>query len=58
VKDMVYVPPLPQSLQDLWNRINRAVETITPEMLQQVWQKFDYCTDVCQVTKGAHAEAL
>ncbi|PNF38372.1 hypothetical protein B7P43_G07247 [Cryptotermes secundus] len=58
VKDMVYVPPLPQSLQDLQNRINRAVETITPEMLQRVWQVFDYRIDVCRVTKGAHIEAL
>ncbi|PNF33716.1 hypothetical protein B7P43_G11436 [Cryptotermes secundus] len=55
---MVYVPPLPKSLQDLRNRINRAVETITPEMLQRVWQEFDYRIDLCRVTKGAHIEAL
>jgi hypothetical protein len=30
------------------------VETITPEMLQWVWQQFDYGIDVCRVMKGAH----
>ncbi|PNF19921.1 hypothetical protein B7P43_G11719 [Cryptotermes secundus] len=58
VKNLVYVPPLPKSLQDLRNRINRAVETITPEMLQRVWQEFDYRIDECRVTKGTHMEAL
>jgi uncharacterized membrane protein YebE (DUF533 family) len=34
------------------------VETITPELLQWLWQEFDYPIDVCRVTKGAHTEAL
>jgi hypothetical protein len=37
---------------------NHAVETITPEILQRVWQEFDYHIGVCRVTKGAHIEAL
>jgi hypothetical protein len=55
---MVYVPPLSQWLQHLRKRTNRVVETITPEMLQRVWQEFEYCIDVCRVTKGEHKEAL
>ncbi|PNF19251.1 hypothetical protein B7P43_G08008 [Cryptotermes secundus] len=58
VKDMVYVPPLPQSLHDLRNRISRALETITPEMLQRAWQEFDYRIDVWRVTKGAHSTVM
>ncbi|PNF18596.1 hypothetical protein B7P43_G06253 [Cryptotermes secundus] len=38
--------------------LNRAVETITSEMLQRVWQEFDYRIDVCRVTKGGHIEAI
>ncbi|PNF32477.1 hypothetical protein B7P43_G03884 [Cryptotermes secundus] len=48
----------PMTTFDLRNRINRAVETITPEMLQRVWQEFNYRIDVCRVMKGAHIEAL
>jgi hypothetical protein len=29
--------------------MNHAVQAITPEMLQQVLQEFDYHIDVCQV---------
>jgi hypothetical protein len=57
ITDAVYAPPFPQSPQDLRNRINFTVETIAPEMLQRVWQVFDYRIDVCQVTKGGHTES-
>jgi hypothetical protein len=29
--------------------MNHVVETITPEMMQWVWQEFDYHIDVSQV---------
>ena len=35
-----------------------AIETITAEMLQTVWNKLDYRVDVCRITKGAHIEHL
>jgi hypothetical protein len=54
---MLYVPPLPQSLQDQQNTISHAVQTITPEMLQRVWQEFNCCSDVWWVMKCAHIEA-
>ena len=55
VKDQVYVPPLPASIPV---RIRTAIETITADMLQTVWNELDYRVDVCRITKGAHIEHL
>jgi len=52
------VPPLPASIPELKVRIRTAVETITTDMLQTVWNELDYRVDVCRVTKGAHIEHL
>jgi len=58
VKDQVYVPPLPASIPELRVRIRTAIETITPDMLQTVWNELDYRVDVCRITKGAYIEQL
>jgi len=58
VKDQVYVPPLPSSIPELKVRIRTAIETITADMLQTVWNELDYRVDVCRITKGAHIEHL
>ena len=58
VKDKVFVPPQPVSILDLKSRITAAVGTITPDLLNRVWQELDYRLDVCHVTKGAHIEDL
>ena len=58
VKDQVYVPPLPASIPELKVRIRTAIETITAEMLQTVWNELDYRVYVCRITKGAHIEHL
>jgi len=50
----VYVPPLPASIPELKVRIRTAIETITADMLQTVWNVLDYRVDVCRITKGAH----
>jgi hypothetical protein len=39
-----------------WRRT--AIETITADMLQTVWNELDYRVDVCRITKGAHREHL
>jgi hypothetical protein len=39
-------------------RIRTAVEIITADMLQTVWNELDYRVDVCRITKGAHIEQL
>ena len=38
--------------------IRTAIETITVDMLQTVWNELDYRVDVCRITKGAHIEHL
>ena len=58
VTDSVYVPPLPMSLKELRDRITHAVQTITADMLQRVWDEFDYRMDVCRVTQSAHIKRL
>ena len=58
VKDQVYVPPLPSSIPELKVRIRTAIDTITADMLQTVWNELDYRVDVCRITKGAHIEHL
>jgi len=39
-------------------RIRTAIETITADMLQTVWNELDYRVDVCRITKCAHMEHL
>ena len=58
VKDPVYVPPLPTSIPELKVRIRTATEIITADMLQTVWNEFDYRVDVCRITNGVHIEHL
>jgi len=39
-------------------RIRTAIETITADKLQTVWNELDYRVDVCRITKGSHIERL
>jgi len=48
----------PQVSRELKVRIRTAIETITADMLQTVWNELDYRVDVCRITKGAHIEHL
>ena len=45
-------------IPELKVRIRTAIETITADMLQTVWNELDYRVDVCRITKGAHIEHL
>ena len=58
VKDQVYVPPLPVCIPELKVRVRTAIETITADILQTVWNELDYRVDVCRIKKGAHIEHL
>jgi len=58
VKGQVYVPPVPASIPELKVRIRTAIDTITADMLQTVWNELDYRVDVCRITNGAHIEWL
>jgi hypothetical protein len=48
-----YVPPLPASIPELKVQIRTAIETITADMLQTVWNELGYRVDICRITKGA-----
>ena len=58
LKVFFYVSPLPASIQGLKVRIRTAIETITADMLQTVWNELDYRVDVCRITMGAYIEHL
>ena len=45
-------------IPELKVRIKTAIQTITSEMLQTLWNELDYRVDVCRITKGAHIEHL
>ena len=52
VKDRVYVPPLPPTVDELREIITAAANTVTPDILQRVWSELDYRIDVWRVTRG------
>ncbi|GFV64127.1 hypothetical protein TNCV_1220181 [Trichonephila clavipes] len=56
--DCVYVTPLPAKLPDLRQRIEAAVERITSDTLNKVWDELAYRLHLCRVTNGAHIEHL
>uniref|UniRef100_T1I6D7 Uncharacterized protein n=1 Tax=Rhodnius prolixus TaxID=13249 RepID=T1I6D7_RHOPR len=58
IKDTVYVPPLPQNLDELKNRIRTAITSMIPDMLSRVWQEFVYRCDIVRVAGGGHIEHL
>lgn len=58
VKDKVFVPPFPQDLQQLKQRITEVLESLTKDILSRVWQELEYRIDICRVTGGAHIEHL
>ena len=58
VKELVYVPPLPTSVDDLKTRITEALKTIDPDMLVRVWQEMEYPFHVCRVIKDSYIEYL
>jgi len=58
VKETVYVPSLPTTLDDLKNRITTAVNSVTQDILLRVWNEFNYRLDVTRVAGGGHIEHL
>jgi len=60
MKDRVYVPPLPATVDELQERITAAVKSVTPDMLHRIWSELDYRIDVCRVTRGGggHIECV
>jgi hypothetical protein len=47
MKDRVYVPQLPATMDELQERITAAVNSVTPDMLHRDRSELDYRIDVC-----------
>ncbi|GBM13500.1 hypothetical protein AVEN_249937-1 [Araneus ventricosus] len=58
VKDRVYMPPMPKTIEEIKVCICNALASVTEQMLQNVWREMDYRLDVVRVTKGSHIEHL
>ncbi|GBN30129.1 hypothetical protein AVEN_270072-2-1, partial [Araneus ventricosus] len=58
VKDKAFMPPLPQDLQELKQRITNVLNALTRDLLLRVWQELDYRIGICHVTGGARIEHL
>jgi hypothetical protein len=43
-------------LQNLKARSGATVATVTPKMLQAIWNEVKYHLDICHATKEAHTE--
>jgi hypothetical protein len=46
------------SLNKLKLRIVAAIETVTPQMLENNWKETEYRLDILHTTKGAHVEVI
>jgi hypothetical protein len=46
------------SLDELKLRIVSAIETVTPQMLENTWREIEYRLDILLATKGAHIEVV
>jgi hypothetical protein len=57
VKDIVYRTPV-TSLDELELRIVAAIETVTPQMLENTWRETEYRLDILRATKGGHVEVV
>jgi len=50
--------PFPHVSPEMKVRNRTAVDTITADMLQTVWNELDYRVDVCRITSGSYIERL
>jgi hypothetical protein len=58
VKDNIYVPPLPTTLNELKTRIREACANTDQEILHNVWQEVEYRFHVARASSGAHIELI
>ncbi|PSN31460.1 hypothetical protein C0J52_26898 [Blattella germanica] len=57
VKEAAYVPSLPITLGDLWNRITAAVHSVTVTLARE-WDEFGYRIEICPAADGGYIEHL
>ncbi|CAI6356415.1 unnamed protein product [Macrosiphum euphorbiae] len=58
--DDLAIHPWPPRFPDLTLkiRIKDAVNAVTPDLISNVWEEFDYRIDVCRAAGGSHIEHL
>jgi hypothetical protein len=56
VKEEIYVPPVPMTLNNLKVRILTATAKSYQPLLQNVWHEVEYRLVVCRLTNGANTE--
>jgi hypothetical protein len=57
VKDIVYKTPVTSS-DELKLRIVAAIETVTPQMLENTWRETEYRLDILRAMNGARVEIV
>ena len=55
VKNLVYQEKI-RDIDHLKTRILDAINSVTPDMLKQVWRQLDYRLEICRATDGSHIE--
>jgi len=55
IKNIVYAEKI-KNIQHLQERITSAIETVTRNMIQKMWQEIEFRLDVPSATNGAHIE--
>jgi hypothetical protein len=58
IKDRVFVPPLPVSLNKLKQHITTAVASVDEGILRSVWTELDCRIHNSRLTKGSNTEHL
>jgi hypothetical protein len=48
------------SERNIWTGpiVATAIGNVTQDMLERVWQEWEYRLDICRVTRGAHIECI
>lgn len=55
VKQHVYSERI-NDINHLKQRITDVIHSVTPDILNRVWEELEYCLDACRATNGSHIE--
>jgi hypothetical protein len=58
MKDNVYIPPMPVDLEELLDRTVNTTPLVDVTFLNKLYNKLEYCRDVCRITRGSHIKNL
>jgi hypothetical protein len=58
MKDNVYIPPMPVDRRELCDKIVSTIALTDVTFLKKLWDKLEYCLDVCCITRVSHIELV